>query len=381
MATKVFRDSTETVVGTVTTYNSNTGAVLSTLNTSFQRKIRGTADAVWHRKKPDDPLSLYPTPLSSLEESSNLGAYNGDRPYVGVYRQRFYNVRRSYDPAPTEEYDNRPSTSDQASVRLGAIDNFANGSLNLGESLVESRETISMIRKRAIQTYRILRAARKGNWKELQSALNGPVPGSLRGMSSSRRLASGHLEVQYGWLPLIGDIYGGIEHLHNRTEFSKDTYRKGQRRYFGDGGGDEYRGSFSASIVGKIGNPSVAELSRLGLTNPFLMAWNALPFSFLIDWFLPVSRYISTFHVNHGFTGVVGTTVQVRHWLQQSEGFGVITHRKYVTRSVWGSPGSFSLNTIALGNGITTRRALNALALLETLRPGRRRQSFANLYN
>lgn len=371
MATKVFKDSTQSIPGKIITYNVNTGAILNIVETSFTRKSFARADANWHRRKPPPPLVLYPTSLDILETDTAKGAYSGDRPYIGYYRQRYENTNPANDPGPQRTVTSQASNAAQASIKAGAVDNFANGSLNLGESLAESRETINMIRNRAIQVYRILRATRKGDWKGLSDALKGPVPGKLREMSVSKRLASGHLEVEYGWKPLLGDIQGGLEHLRDRAAFSEEVYRKGQKRYFerDDNSDPRYAGSYSASLAGQIGNPQLAELSRLGLTNPFLIAWNLLPFSFVIDWFVPVSSFLSAFHAGHGFTAVVGCTVNTvtRSTLK---GNSETDYRKTVARRPWAYAGIFSLDPTAVGRGLNADRALNALALIESLRPG-----------
>ena len=34
--------------------------------------------------------------------------------------------------------------------------------------------------------------------------------------------------------------------------------------------------------------------SQIGLTNPALLAWDVLPFSFVVDWFLPLGGYLSS---------------------------------------------------------------------------------------
>ena len=52
-------------------------------------------------------------------------------------------------------------------------------------------------------------------------------------------------------------------------------------------------------------NP-LAELSSVGLINPVELAWELLPYSFVVDWFLPIGPWISALTADVGFTFVTG---------------------------------------------------------------------------
>lgn len=43
-----------------------------------------------------------------------------------------------------------------------------------------------------------------------------------------------------------------------------------------------------------VRNSSVKSLVQLGLTNPAEVAWEVVPFSFVIDWFIPVGNFLSS---------------------------------------------------------------------------------------
>jgi len=47
---------------------------------------------------------------------------------------------------------------------------------------------------------------------------------------------------------------------------------------------------------------------QLGLTNPVQVLWDAVPMSFVVDWFLPVNKYLSSFDASLGVT--LGPVVQ-----------------------------------------------------------------------
>jgi hypothetical protein len=45
-----------------------------------------------------------------------------------------------------------------------------------------------------------------------------------------------------------------------------------------------------------------AEPAALGFTNPLVVAWEVVPWSFVVDWFIPVGRYLEQLSATHGWT-------------------------------------------------------------------------------
>jgi hypothetical protein len=43
----------------------------------------------------------------------------------------------------------------------------------------------------------------------------------------------------------------------------------------------------------RIDNPALATAQAVGLTNPALVAWELVPYSFVIDWFLPIGNWLT----------------------------------------------------------------------------------------
>lgn len=43
-----------------------------------------------------------------------------------------------------------------------------------------------------------------------------------------------------------------------------------------------------------VKNADLFKANQLGLINPATVAWEVVPFSFLVDWFLPVSRFLES---------------------------------------------------------------------------------------
>lgn len=109
------------------------------------------------------------------------------------------------------------------------------------------------------------------------------------------------LELQYGWLPLLGDSHEAAKAF--------EAISKGQRKQI-------YRTSYTLESI-KNGSqsptlfdiPYVERLTRyiqyecaeelgvarqLGLLDPLSVAWELLPWSFVIDWFIPIGAYLDS---------------------------------------------------------------------------------------
>jgi hypothetical protein len=51
-----------------------------------------------------------------------------------------------------------------------------------------------------------------------------------------------------------------------------------------------------------LSDATLAEFSSLGLINPLEIVWELLPYSFVVDWFLPIGNWLSSMTADAGFT-------------------------------------------------------------------------------
>lgn len=115
------------------------------------------------------------------------------------------------------------------------------------------------------------------------------------------------LESQYGWLPLLGDIHTGITNFHSRVESGYRIRAVGTGRQvevrprylYGDTGivrtyETQYtRHRVKYIIDYEVDHSRLANMQSWGITNPLLLAWELLPYSFVVDWFYPVGDWLS----------------------------------------------------------------------------------------
>jgi hypothetical protein len=159
--------------------------------------------------------------------------------------------------------------------------------------LAESGQTVKMLR----QTLRLKREILK-------------FLGELATKPKKVRRAITHgsgkwLEYRYGWIPLMGSIYEAGENLrrqiHNRR-FGvrvRSTYEAGFPRSYraGTPGSQTYQqmtGHVKQSVWHQYGmnfrmpSPNVQQMLNWSSLNPATIAWELVPLSFVIDWFVNI---------------------------------------------------------------------------------------------
>lgn len=202
------------------------------------------------------------------------------------------------------------SMFDQGAVQLltdraynKLVNDIYNGSnAALAVSLAEGRESLAMISERMSRLRSSYKALRRGDFRRFLNQLR--VEPLKQHRSLKRTLgkeASGlWLEYWFGWAPLIQDAYDSYSVM---TE--DPTYMGAWHRNIGRAKTpvfvEEDRSDYGADYVQytrfegtlrvkmyletRINNPNLALATKLGLTNPAVVAWELVPFSFVVDWF------------------------------------------------------------------------------------------------
>lgn len=121
------------------------------------------------------------------------------------------------------------------------------------------------------------------------------------------------LQFIYGWVPTVGSIFEITEIL--AKNFSKGSIvtgsvsaslskmKSGLIPGFGT-----YDAVCNAKAKGRyeytVKDPKLLQLSHLGFTNPLSIAWEVLPWSFVLDWFVDVGGYINRMDFALGLSDV-----------------------------------------------------------------------------
>jgi hypothetical protein len=204
------------------------------------------------------------------------------------------------------------------------------GKVNLGVAFAERNATARMLGDTATRIAKALRATRRGDIREAARAL-----GILHDVKKPRgsNWTNHWLQLQYGWKPLLSDVYGAAAALSKRP---KDYFRVTAKAFrsdtdqwvdlnpptgspsglTNDGWGyltvaDRERGVF-ARIDAIPDNDLVMSFTSLGLTNPLLIAWEVVPFSFVVDWAIPIGNWLDSLDAHLGYSSAY-TSISYRN--------------------------------------------------------------------
>lgn len=139
-------------------------------------------------------------------------------------------------------------------------------------------------------------------------------------------IANTWLSYQYGWKPLLGEVFGACDFARTRA---KRIRIKVTAKAKGHGTGldipatldlqSEYeydqstRGHMTIDLA--VTNQDLFDLSRMTTLNPVMIVWELVPYSFVADWFLDIGGYMSM--------------------MEQSFGAGLEFKRGHYTQTYW----------------------------------------------
>lgn len=162
-----------------------------------------------------------------------------------------------------------------------------------GSNLATWKQSHGMIVSRALQLATAVVQVKNGHFRSAAKTLGIRKPKKRH----ARDLSGQWLELSYGWIPLVQDIHNSVDVLtrplpplkvtarvsHSNTTHPVPTeFRDWHRR-------------MSCGCKIKAIHQNALLASQLGLVNPASVAWEVVPFSFVIDWFVPVGRFLESF--------------------------------------------------------------------------------------
>lgn len=205
-----------------------------------------------------------------------------------------------------------------------------NQKINALQAFAEREQTFRTIVQSATSLANALSALKKGDIGGAVSALGGRKP-SRKAVSGFKQkfpsdpagaISNLWLSWQYGWRPLINDVYGAAEFynqqitkdrvmratatvaISNRSTVLSEKPQVGWVMRHTTNRSWKY--SCKLVVFYKVVNDTSKTMAQLGLINPATIAWELLPFSFVADWFLPVGNFINSLDATVGLAFVKG---------------------------------------------------------------------------
>lgn len=218
-------------------------------------------------------------------------------------------------------------TNDWNRLSSRAASRLKNQQVNLAMVLATRKQTVDLLAESAGRLVKAYSHAKRRDFSSAARELG--IRNHVR--PGTRSAASGWLQLQFGWRPLVNDIYGLYnEACSDRPDEDMVVVRASERTSkVVDSRMDFYPmtspqnpGSVSAHLRTsyhrdlkvvwwfKLNSASVHAAARNGLTNPAMVAWDLVPFSFVVDWLLPVGQYLNNLDATLGFTYLGGSRTE-----------------------------------------------------------------------
>jgi len=268
-------------------------------------------------------------------------------------------------------------------------DKVGDHSVNIAQAVAERTQTARMASELVSRAAQSLVALKKGNVAKAASKL---FP------TDTKQLANDWLVIQYGIRPLLSDIDGLAKQLadplaaRDYVDFTVSGRRNGTFHAQKSTSGRicqtstldiQWEVIVKTKIRIRIDDPFRKELSSLGITNPALLAWELIPYSFVVDWLLPIGDYLQSVDSFAGVTVIYAHQTVVRKrksagiasiggvdsdgWNWDSNKLGWYSEASKIERSFLNA-GDFKAPFPSFKNPISTGHLLNAAALLRQLR-------------
>jgi len=224
-------------------------------------------------------------------------------------------------PLGTVPYPNQGWDNGQNESITKALNNLTEHYAGIGNDLAQARQTCDMFASVALRGAQFIKAMREKQWKQAAEIIR---YANIFDKSVQRRLADIWLEFSYGWKPLASDLYEAQLLAHQALSKPLPVMARGNGSSSGDRtfdlrGGEakatsHYKSTHRTYLEANVTNPYLHTLSSAGLINPLSIAWEVVPFSFVVDWFIPVGATLQAITAGVGLSLNKGYTSSHETW-------------------------------------------------------------------
>jgi len=235
---------------------------------------------------------------------------------------RYFSSPNARDITSCPPYDVNYTTSTTNRAYAKMVDNIGDAS-QWATNLFEYRQSISLIEETATKLYRFSRSLKRLDFRAAAKILKTEVPDGL--VRKAKSFGNNYLKFHFAVEPMIKDIHGAMETLTGPIPDRKDIIGRNRRiflpaPYISPKTPDYYswiktcdnRTRMECRV--SVSNPQLYLAAQLGLINPASWVWEAIPFSFVVDWFGTIGEYLSSFSDFAGLLIEDPQTTQYQIW-------------------------------------------------------------------
>jgi len=210
------------------------------------------------------------------------------------------------------------SLNDTVKLQAKLASKLKTTTLHLGKNVAEGKQFVGMVSKTLFTVAKVIKSLKKGDAQHSISVLidahrakggrfNYEIVELLkRHRIKATDVAGMWLELQYGWLPLLSDVKAASELFESQMESERIiTVSTGTSRTL------KKEVSVSPTVYSidalivlnqrikyEYAENEVISLQRkLGLEDPAGIIWEVIPYSFVIDWFMPIGSYLESLNI------------------------------------------------------------------------------------
>ncbi len=245
---------------------------------------------------------------------------------------------------------------------------------NLAVNAAQGTKTVDMVVQNLGAIGRAVGAARRGDFATAARNL-GVKPRKSR--LDTGDISGRWLELQYGWLPLLGDVFEAgkaYEEIVKKRTIRVIVRKSVSGVHNGSASPSNWSGWGTYVHRKRIECELSEDLSvprTLGLLDPMTVAWEIIPYSFVVDWFIPIGTFLDNLSIIPVLRGrFLTTTTRIYNNSGSSPASNIYYrgatssyHCVRIERTLTGSLGAAFPSFIPLPDAMSPKRVWNAIGL------------------
>lgn len=231
--------------------------------------------------------------------------------------------------------------------------NFLEAGRTLGLTVVFSRGTVVRFKTPHIGSKEARRLMRNPSLVKARKMIlhrDGRVSWESHFKRNVKDFGNNYLEYHFGWEPLLKDIHANIKILTDpfMSQTGRHVFAKGNESllkampkpiglynvasYF-----EVIRSGVELGANFVITNPNEVKAGQLGLVNPLVLAWELIPFSFLVDWFVNVGQVLASYTdfvgytIKDGYESRLVSATETQYWRDDGNKYPIIYTRRHLS--------------------------------------------------